>query len=104
MGKKRQLTKWGRRKRFFFLRKHFLHSGRLELRSDFAELLVDGLLGVDLALEVGLEVEQLHLLQLLGSPILPVLLGRGVAAARVGVAAVHSSVFQVLQLLRHLGC
>lgn len=39
-----------------------------------AQLLADHLLGLDLALEARLQGEQLHLFQLLGPPVAPVLL------------------------------
>ena len=46
----------------------------LQLRADLAQLLGDVLLGLDLRLQVVLQLQQGHLVQLLGSPVLPVLL------------------------------
>ena len=49
-------------------------SACLELRADLAELLGDVLLGLDLRLEVVLQLQQGHLVQLLRPPVLPVFL------------------------------
>ena len=51
-------------------------SAGLKLCADLAQLLGDVLLRLDLRLQVVLQLEQGHLVQLLRPPVLPVLLGR----------------------------
>ena len=51
-------------------------SAGLKLCADLAELLGDVLLRLDLRLQVVLQLEEGHLVQLLRPPVLPVLLGR----------------------------
>ena len=50
-------------------------SARLKLCADLAQLLGNVLLRLDLRLQVVLQLEQGHLVQLLRPPVLPVLLG-----------------------------